>query len=129
MAVETLTNENFVLFAAKHYRNSDCVSDEEFYTDLKRIKYIKRLFRKYEESGLLQERLILNHVIILYNMFGSAATKMLFFKLAGHYSQLKPFLELLGHMPDRIVIGNPSKIINTSDIPNNEEIAARLRDI
>jgi hypothetical protein len=76
MNTEYIDNDNFILFAAKHYENPQCYDSDEFYDDLKRFKYIKRLFGKYEESGELRERLILNHLIILYNVFGNIATNI-----------------------------------------------------
>ena len=79
---DKLTDKNFLLFCAAHYDNYQYHSTEEFYEDLNRFKYIKRLFSRYEETGELKERLILNHIIILYNLFGvPATTRLLFFKL------------------------------------------------
>ena len=121
-----LDDNNFVLFAAKHYDNPQCYDTEEFYDDLKRFKYLKRLFGKYEETGELRERLILNHLIILYNVFGDITTKMLFYKLEGYYSYLIPFLVLLHRLPDKVDVG---KIIYTSDIPMNSKIVQVLRKI
>lgn len=121
-----LDDNNFVLFAAKHYDNPQCYDTEEFYDDLKRFKYLKRLFGKYEETGELRERLILNHLIILYNVFGDIATKMLFYKLEGYYSFLIPFLVLLHRLPDKVNVG---KIIYTSDIPMDNRIVEVLRKI
>ena len=96
------------------------------YDDLKRFKYLKRLFGKYEESGELRERLILNHLIIIYNVFGDTATKMLFYKLEDYYSYLVPFLVLLHRLPDRVNIG---RIVYTSDIPLDMHIVEVLRKI
>jgi hypothetical protein len=124
---EYLDDENFILFAAKHYDNPQCYESEEFYDDLKRFKYLKRLFGKYEESGELRERLVLNHLIILYNVFGNEATKMLFYKLTGYYHYLTPFLILLNRMPEKIIIG--STILYSSDIPMDKHIIEVLRKI
>jgi hypothetical protein len=121
-----LDDENFILFAAKYYDNPQCYDAEEFYDDLKRFKYLKRLFGKYEESGELRERLILNHLIILYNVFGDTATKMLFYKLEDYYSYLVPFLVLLHRLPERVNIG---KTIYTSDIALDMHIVEVLRKI
>ena len=91
-----LTEQNFVMFAMKYYQNTQCLNIDEFHDDLKRIKYIKRLFSRYVISGELKERLILNHLIILYNSFGTEATKMLFFKIESEFwPQLKTFLLFL----------------------------------
>ena len=78
---EQIDETNFMLYAARHYNNPSCFDTLEFYEDLNRFKYIKRLFSRYDESGELKERLILNHIIILYNLFGiDATTRLLFFK-------------------------------------------------
>lgn len=128
---QALDHQNWIIYAAKHYDNTACESDDEFFADLKRLKYIKRLFKKFEESGDLKERLILNHIIILYNLFGqSAATRLLFFKLKGHYELLKPFLEFLGRLPENVAhVGWPPQSINTADITSNEIIVERLAQI
>lgn len=123
---DSIDDDNFVLFAAKHYENPQCYDAEEFYDDLKRFKYLKRLFGKYEETGELRERLILNHLIILYNVFGDTATKMLFYKLDGYYSYLVPFLVLLHRLPEKINIGT---VLYTSDIPMDMKIVEVLRKI
>lgn len=123
---DPIDDDNFVLFAAKHYDNPQCYDAEEFYDDLKRFKYLKRLFGKYEETGELRERLILNHLIILYNVFGDTATKMLFYKLDGYYSYLVPFLVLLHRLPEIVTLGT---IIHTSDIPLDNKIVEVLRKI
>jgi hypothetical protein len=126
---QILTEQNFVMFAMKHYQNPQCLNIDEFHDDLKRIKYIKRLLGRYLASGDLKERLILNHLIILYNSFGTEATKMLFFKLEPEFwSQLKTFLLFLSYMPETIhgVFDRP--IIST-DIPLDQVIVAALRKI
>lgn len=127
---DVVNEDNFVLFAAKHYNNPQCYDTEEFYDDLKRFKYIKRLFNRFEQTGDLKERLILNHILILYNMFGDAATLMLFVKLKGHYTLLKPFLVLINRMPDRILgVETRDNIVYNCDIAMNQEIINALRKI
>jgi hypothetical protein len=126
MQYDKLDDDNFVLYAAKHYDNAQCHDTEEFIDDLKRFKYIKRLFGKYEESGELRERLILNHIIILYNVFGNEATRLLFVKLKGYYHYLKPFLVLLHRMPDEVDLGYT---IYSSDIVMDNHIIEVLRKI
>lgn len=121
-------DESFLLYAAKYYDNPQCQDIEEFHDDLKRFKYLKRLFGKYVESGELRERLILNHLIILYNVFGNAATRMLFFKLKDHLQYLKPFLLLMGQMPDRVISADGHLYIS-SDIPMDQAIIETLRGI
>jgi len=128
--IDKLDETNFLLYAAKHYDNPQCFDTLEFYEDLARFKYIKRLFNRYEEAGELKERLVLNHLIILYNVFGIAATRMLFFKLDGYHHMLKPFIVLLGHMPEVIKgIGVQNKTIFSSDIHMDENIVQILRKI
>ena len=93
---ETLDDSNFLLFAAKSYDNENCMDQLEFEEDLNRIKYIKRLFSKYRDGKELRERLILNHIIILYNVFEHrACTRMLCFRLYEYLNYLKPFLVYL----------------------------------
>lgn len=128
---EKLDETNFLLYSAKYYENPQCYDTVEFYDDLKRFKYLKRLFNHYVENGDLRERLILNHIIILYNVFGVIpATRMLFFKLGEYKELLKPFLELLNYMPDAVTnIGLKGKTIYSKDIIGNKEIEERLRNI
>ena len=127
---EVVNEDNFMLFAAKHYNNPQCYDTEEFYDDLNRFKYIKRLFNRFEQTDELKERLILNHILILYNIFGDAATLMLFVKLKGHYPLLKPFLVLINRMPDRILgVETSDNIIYNSDIAMNQRVIEALRKI
>ena len=107
-----LTPETIDLFALRHYDNRGA-SKEEFEDDLKRFKYLKRLFRKYETSKDLKMRLVINHIIILANVFGvDAATTLLFFKIEkNHWPLLKTFLVFLGYMPENDLIDTP--IIHT----------------
>jgi len=97
-----LTPENINMFAIKHYDNPHCVDEQEFLDDMKRFKYLKRLFRKYDTSKELKHRLIINHIIILANVFGvDAATTLLFFKIdKQHWSILKTILIFLDYMPE-----------------------------
>lgn len=131
MHIEQLDETNFLLYAAKHYDNPHCFDTLEFYEDLNRFKYIKRLFNRYEESGELKERLIINHLTILYNVFGAeATTRMLFLKLRGYHQYLKPFLILLSYMPDVVKgIGIEGKDFISSDIVMDEIIVTKLREI
>ena len=100
---DELTGENFEFFAMQNYNNNDCCEIEEFREDLARFKYLKRLFRRYEVYGDLQVRLILNHIIIIYNVFGlKAASRMIWFKVdEEHYHYLKPFLVFLNYLDYR----------------------------
>ena len=104
-----LTPENINMFAIKHYDNPSCVDEQEFLDDMKRFKYLKRLFRKYDTSGELKARLIVNHIIVLSNVFGvDATTTLLFFKIEqNHWSLLKTFLVYLHFMPENDLIEVP----------------------
>jgi len=94
---ETLNEDVFTLFAARHYYNPLCIDADEFHEDLKRFKYVKRLLNRYLDNGKLSERLILNHLVIIFNVFGhDAGLKMLEYKLdEKHWSVVKPFLHYL----------------------------------
>lgn len=97
-----LTSDNFVTFAAMHYRNETCLSDEEFQEDLDRYKYIKKLFSTYKRTGDLKERLILNHLVIMYNVFEPRAlTEILLLKMKDSLDCLVPFLMLLGYLENK----------------------------
>ena len=123
-----LTESNLLMFAARHYDcASACSSMEDFEDDLSRLKYVKRLINKYKCTGELRERLILNHIIVLYNMFGNAATPMLFLKLEGQWDALKPFLVLLNRLPETINDVGKHKTIYTSEIPLDMGIVNALR--
>lgn len=128
---ESLNEENFLLYAAKYYDNPHCYDTQEFYDDLNRFKYLKRLFNRYQQEGDLKERLIINHLTVLYNVFGAEpATRMLFLKLQGYYPYLKPFLLLMGYMPEVVYnIGDDNKNVNSSDITMDEYIIKVLRGI
>jgi len=129
--LEQLDETNYLLYCAKYYNNPQCFDTQEFYDDLSRVKYIKRLLNKYIESGDLKERLILNHIVVLYNVFGPVhAGRILFFKLKGFYPYLKPFLEFLGYMPDKINnIGFIPYEVISADITSDETITNLLRNI
>ena len=127
--IDNLTEQNFSLYAAQNYNNPSCMDVLEFQEDLNRIKYIKRLLRRFEDKNDLKERLILNHLVVLYNVFDSQAlTRMLALKLNGHLSVLKPFLILLGRWPDTIK-GINGININGETITMNEDVVEILRQI
>ena len=94
---EKITSANFIMYAIKHYENPQGEGEKEFHDDMKRFKYIKRLLRKHKDSGILKERLLLNHVIVLNNLFGAeACVTLLLFKIQREYwSTLKSFLLFL----------------------------------
>jgi hypothetical protein len=98
---DTLNKRNFELFAAQNYNNPECLDIEEFKEDLARFKYLKRLLRRYELADDLQIRLILNHIIVLYNVFGiESANRMIWYKIEPeHWTYIKPFLVFLNYLP------------------------------
>jgi hypothetical protein len=116
-----------MLYAAKAYDVKKSSGAEEFYEDLKRFQYLKRLFKRYDEAGDLKIRLILNHVIVLYNCFGPDATDMLFFKLKEYHKYLKPFVLFLNYMPDKIHFEDIT--LYNSDIGLDKTIVDELRKI
>jgi hypothetical protein len=122
-----INNENFITFAMRHYDNANCESLEEFREDVSRVKYVKRLLNRYVETGELKERLILNHLVLLYNVFGSAATEMLFHRLAGMEHMLKPFLIALGRLPEHVTVDG--RRVRTTDFAMDQNIVDALRRI
>lgn len=129
--IDQVDETNFLLYAAKHYDNPHCYDTVEFYEDLNRFKYIKRLLNKYEESGDIKDRLIINHLTIIYNVFGAeAGTRLLFLKLKDYLHLIKPFLVLMGTLPDVVrKIGIEGRDIHTSEIPMEQTIVDVLRKI
>ena len=96
MRFDELNEDNYMMFAIKHYENQKAVTQEDFYEDLKKFKYIKRLLKRYQKSGELKSHLLLNHFICLYNVFDDAATPLLFFKIDKElWTVLKTFLVFL----------------------------------
>lgn len=101
MIFNELNEDNFFLFAIKNYQNPQAVTREDFEKDLNHFKYIKRLLKRYKKNGELKTHLLINHFIILYNIFGEATTPMLFFKLEQeHWSQVKTFILFLNRLPE-----------------------------
>ena len=101
MIFSELNEENFLLFAIKNYENPQAVTKEDFDKDLNHFKYIKRLLKRYQNGGELKTHLLLNHFIILYNIFGDAATPMLFFKIESNlWSTMKTFVIFLNRLPE-----------------------------
>lgn len=118
---DTLTAENFTYFAARHYINPQCESIEEFYEDLSKFKYIKKLLTKYEDRGGVNTRLLLNHIITVYNVFSiDAANALLFFKVnKTHWPILKTFLIFLKYLPENAYV----------EIPLDQKLVQELRRI
>lgn len=101
MKFDELNEHNYIMFAIKHYENPQAVTQEDFYEDMKRFKWIKRLLNRYQNTGELNTHLLINHFIILYNLFGEATTPLLFFKIDQKlWSTLKTFIIYLGRFPE-----------------------------
>ena len=129
MKFDDLNEKNFLLYAMKEYNNPQCVDIDEFNDDLKKIKYIKRLLNQYISEGNLKERLLLNHIIVFFNVFTTkAATRILFYKMEEEFwPMLKTFLFYLNYMPeDRVESINGREILVT-DIPMDQRIIDSLR--
>ena len=121
-----LNDDNIIYFAMKNYSNPSCKNVEDFQEDFNRIKYVKRLFNRYEQSGVLRERLILNHIITIYNVFGvEASSRMLFNRLdEKQYSMLKTFLVYLNYCPEQKFDN-----IDVVSIPLDATIIKKLRSL
>ena len=128
MIFDDLNEKNFLLYAMKEYNNPQCVQVEEFYDDLKKVKYIKRLFNQYLNEGVLKERLLLNHIIVFYNVFPvRSATRILFLKIEEEFWPiLKTFLVYLSYMPE-IIDSINGRAILSDDIQLNQGVVDRLR--
>ena len=101
MIFNELKEDNFLLFAIKNYENPQAVTKEDFDKDLNHFKYIKRLLKRYKNTGQLKTHLLLNHFIILYNIFGEATTPMMFFKIEEDlWPSMKTFIMFLGKLPE-----------------------------
>ena len=129
MEFDDLNEKNFLLFAMQHYDNPQCVEVEEFNDDLRKIKYIKRLFNQYSLGGELKERLLLNHIIVFFNVFQTkAATRILFFKLDEKFwPVLKTFLFYLKFMPEDKIESINGKEILVTDIFMDQGVIDSLR--
>lgn len=129
MILENLTDENFLIEAARHYKNKQCQSTKEFLDDLNRLKYIKKLITRYNKKKEIDERLILNHIIILNNVFGNVfLSRIIFLKLFPQIIFIKPFLLYLNILPDKVYSIN-SKDYDTIPIEMDWEIVEKLRQI
>ena len=122
-----LTESTFLLYAMKHYDNPQCTEMSEFEEDMKRFQYLRKLFSRYRQENELKERLILNHLIVIYNVFGPDATNMLFMRLHEYHEYLKPFVAYLNYMPSIIMYDDI--MINADSIVSDAGIVERLREI
>ncbi len=129
MSFDNLTSDNIMMYAIKAYDKPNCIMSE-FSEDMKRFNYLKRLFRRYRKHNELRERLVLNHLVVLNNVFGpETMTRLLFFEMSeSDYPQLKTYLLFLSCMPD-VVRGINGKDIISSNIEVDMEIANVLRTI
>ncbi len=101
MRFTEINDDNYLLFAIKYYENPHAVTRDDFEDDLKKIKYVKRLLRRYQNTNVLKTHLILNHLTVLFNVFGDAAVPLLFFNLERDlWSSIKAFLVFLGKLPE-----------------------------
>lgn len=123
---EQLNEANFLIYAMHHYDNTQCYSLAEFEDDLKKFLYLKKLISRYKNNEDLKERLILNHIIVLYNLFGEATTNMLFYKIDENcWDILVTFLVYLNRMPEQI----PEYGITLSEVILDENVISTLRKI
>jgi hypothetical protein len=123
MKFDELNEDNYILFAIKHYDNPQAVTQEDFFEDLSRFKYIKKLLRKYVRTGDLKINLLINHFIIVFNIFSDAALPLLFFKIERElWSSMKTFLVFLDRVPEY-----PKTFIN--EIPIDEKCLEILQEI
>jgi hypothetical protein len=129
MSFDNLTNDNIMLYLVKAYDKPNCIMSE-FNDDMKRFNYLKRLFQRYRKYDELREQLVLNHLVVIYNVFGpEVAARALFFKIAKEdYSALKTYLIFINCMPEKIR-GVKGQDIISSDIPVDMKIAEVLRQI
>jgi hypothetical protein len=125
-----LNDDTFLMYAIKNHDNPGCSGIKDFQDDLKRLRYIKRLLGRYRATGNIKERLIINHLIIFYNVFGvEAATRMLFFKIKeGLWPELKTFLVFLNYMPKTVIVSNGLHLPE-SEIPLDARLVEILRKI
>lgn len=131
MSLEPLTEKNWKLVAARGYNNVQCCGIDEFEQDLKRLKYIKKAVTRYITTGELTERLILNHLIVLCNVFGpTLLCRIAFLKLQDQLPYVKPFLVLLSILPEVVQsVGKDGKDWVTDDIPMDPGVVKVLRQI
>lgn len=130
MHYEPLNESNYILYCAKNHDGRYFTTTEEFYDDLKRVAYIRKLITRYIETGDLRERLILNHIIVLNNLFGPVATcRILFFKLADQLQYIKPFLVMLNILPEKVFYVGEQEVIDTDYIAMDPTIVDALRKI
>jgi hypothetical protein len=123
MIITELNKDNYMIFAIQNYNNPQASTKEDFFDDMKRFKYVKRLLKKYKKTGTLKFNLIINHFVILYNIFSDATTPLLFYKIEEElWSVMKTFVLFLNKLPDY-----PKCFIH--DIPIDEKCQSLLEEI
>lgn len=126
MIEQPINESNFLLIAMHHYDNPQCTSIAEFEEDLKRFGYLKKLFGRYKESGEIKERLVINHITVLHNLFGFITPELLFFKIdKQHWNILATFLVYLNLMPDEI----PDVHVKLADLTLDQKVIDILRTL
>ena len=122
-----LTESTFLLYAMKNYDNPQCTELSEFEEDIKRFQYLRKLLSRYRQDNDLKERLILNHLIVIFNVFGQAATNMLFMRLHEYHEYLKPFVDYLNFMPEFILYEDV--VLHKNNISSDAFISEKLKGI
>ena len=127
---DVLDENNWLLYSARNYKNSACTGTNEFLEDLKRIKYIKKLITRFETTGELKERLLLNHVIVLGNVFEpTALCRILFLKMEPQFGFVSPFLMMISMLIEKIINVKKTRVIETKNIAMNQDIVNALREL
>lgn len=123
---QKIDDKNFIQRALKSYENPSCISLNEFQEDLQRFSYVKKILTQYANTGEINERLLLNHIVICFNLFGAEALLFLLYRVEEkQWGFLFPFLILLNRLPEQI----PEYGINTSDVELDQQIINKLRNL
>jgi len=128
--IEPINEDNFLLYCSKHYDGGFLATLEDLKDDLSKIKYIKKLITRYRKNDVLKERLILNHIIVLNNMFGATHTaRILYFRLQEDFDVIKPFLIMIGIMPETFEFIGNTDYIDTDCIQMDQKVVTALRKL
>lgn len=122
-----ISDDNFTIFCMHHYDNVHCVDISELEEDLRRIKALRKLFKRYKLTGELRNRVILNNFVIMYNVFGSRATDILFLKLEEYSSYMVPYMKTLNYLPATLSVNG--RTITTSSIEADAEIEEQIQEL
>ena len=125
--MNNLTEDTFILYAMNCYDNPSCHDISEFEEDIKRFQYLRKLFNRYKQFGYRRERLILNHLIVLYNLFGYNTTNMLYLKLEGFHEYLKPFIDYLNYTAE--LVEYDGKIVHSDRLRSDPLIENALKKL